>query len=701
MDVLLTYIAGSSVSLLENTLVEKEELCSAVYHYQESRPDSVVWFTLSAVATELLASVEKRFFEVLRDAVNKPLDMAYMKECIKRYRRGIIYAAESSTTIFSEPLIEDHLFGARDGKEFEDAVKSLKVFDTLMGWSDQQWRDFLSKYLAYNNHISILGVPSEALSKKLKSDEKARVKAQQEKLGEEGLAKLTKKLEEAKAENDREIPKEVIAKFKVPSPDSIHFIPSVTARSGYATDMGRLDNDAQKMLDKDQTDLPLFIHFENVPTNFVHFSLLLSTSPVPLELKPLLSVYLDNFLTTPILRDGTRVEFEQVVMELEKDTISYAIEKGSTLGCGELIRIKFVVEREKYPTAIKWLRDLCFNSLFEPERLKPTLAKTLADIPDAKRSGYDMLAAVNAMIHYSPPSASRAQGTLVRALYLKRIAHMLRSAPQDVLTKLEDIRKKLLTFSNMRVFVTADLSRLEKPVSTWEIFTKPLDTKEPLRPLDTRTAVLSDAARHPGSRHYLIPMPTIDSSFALFTAKGVDSYDHPKLPALMVAISYLDAVEGPLWVAVRGTGLAYGTNFNRGTDTGLVDFNIYRSPDAYKAYSIAKEVVTDFATGKREFDEFALEGAVSSIVMSFAEEQPTMFSAAAVGFINQVVRGIPKDWGSKILREVREVTPDEIKDVMQSILLPIFEPKTANVVVTCATIMEHVSSRTSVSSMDC
>lgn len=81
--------------------------------------------------------------------------------------------------------------------------------------------------------------------------------------------------------------------------------------------MGQLDNDVQKIVDKDGGDLPLFIHFESGPINFVHFSVVLGTSPIPLELKPLLPLFLLNFFATPIARNGKRIEYEDVVKELE------------------------------------------------------------------------------------------------------------------------------------------------------------------------------------------------------------------------------------------------------------------------------------------------------------------------------------------------------------------------------------------------
>jgi Zn-dependent M16 (insulinase) family peptidase len=52
MAVLLTYLCGSSVSVLENTIVEKEQLASSVTYWWDNRPNSVIWIQPTGVATE-------------------------------------------------------------------------------------------------------------------------------------------------------------------------------------------------------------------------------------------------------------------------------------------------------------------------------------------------------------------------------------------------------------------------------------------------------------------------------------------------------------------------------------------------------------------------------------------------------------------------------------------------------------------------
>lgn len=686
----LLYLAGSSASVLENVLVEKEQVASAVYYATEDHLSIEIRFTLTSVETKELAQVEKRFFEVLREAAEKELDMKYMQECIDRERRTWKFSTESSASSFAEYVISDFLFGKRDGSTMLD-VATLKEYDVLEKWTEAEWRQFIKKWLADAHYVSILAAPSRKLSKKLKRDEEARVIEQKRRLGPEGLKKLADKLEKAKFENDEEIPREMLAKFKIPGTDSIHFVENTTARSGAALRAGRPPNSIQKIVDADDKRSQLFIHFEHIPSSFVQLSLLISAQAVPVQLRPLLSVYTEAFFSLPVERDGKTINFEQVVVELESDTVGYTMEDAQNLGNSEMLRISFQVELEKYGTAIALLQELSWNSIFDVERLRVITAKLLADVPDAKRSGDDMLAAVHVMVHYAPESIVRARSTLVKARYLKRIKKLLAQQPDLVVQHMKDIRTALFKFENIRVLVIADAEQLSNPVSSWDSFARCLGATTPdLQPITDRHALLSGAGQQLGGRSFIVPMPTIDSSFAYATARGLDSYDHPKLPALLVANAYMNAVEGPLWVAVRGKGLAYGTNFAYNIDTGFVNFDVYRSPNAYKAFEASRQVVQDHLSGQIAFDPMMLEGAISSIVVSFANEQATIALAAQGSFTRQVVRNLPSDYKEKMLRKVRDISVDEVKEALRNIILPLFSPDTANIVITCATVLEEV-----------
>ncbi|KAK4156343.1 Presequence protease 1, chloroplastic/mitochondrial [Chaetomidium leptoderma] len=692
VNILMTYLCGSSVSVIENVMVETEQLASSVSYWWDSRPNSVIWFQPTGVATEKLAFVEQRLIALLKEVASKPLDMGYIKECIQRELRQVKLQAESSEGFYATNIITDYLFGKRNGATLKD-LETLDEYNILDGWTEPQWRDFLKKWISDAHHVSILGKPSMKLAKTLKANEEARLAKRREKLGKEGLEQLKEKLEKAKKNNEKLIPPEVLDQWPVPGTSSIHLIESATARSGKARSLGVLDNSAQKVIDAAPPGLPLFVQFEGVPTNFVHLTVHVGMTQTPMKYKPLLPLFADNFFNSPVLRDGQRVDFEQVVKQLEKDTISYQISSSARLGDYEGVAIQFQVDREKYTTIISWLRTLMFDIVFDPVRIKAAIVKALADIPEAKRDGRAMAQEVDMALHFKPESYLASKRTLVKAVYLRRLKKLLEKEPDTVLAWFEELRKSLFTFSNMRVLVTADVDKLANPVAAWDELIKNnpgLDATKDVLPITQPFSMLNAEGQSPGSfGSVIIPMTTLDSSYSVSTATGLKSYSDPRLPAYLVALGYLEAVEGPLWNAVRGNGLAYGVSFSREVDGGYIQFRVYRSPDASKAIEASRATVARLASGEEPLDRHLVEGAVSGVVFGVADEQATMAAAAQQNYVIGVVRGLEPGWNREILARVREVTEDEIRAVMRDVIMPVFEAGKSNVVVTCAPIMEE------------
>ncbi|KAK6212381.1 hypothetical protein LQW54_005334 [Pestalotiopsis sp. IQ-011] len=690
LNIVLTYLCGSSVSVLENVLVEKEALASSVGYWWDSRPDSVIWFQPTGVATDKLAFVEQRLITLIKEVLDKPLDLKYLMDCIQRERLQVKAQGEGSESYWSNNIITSYLFGDRAGSTLKD-LGSLGEYDTLEKWTEDQWKEFLRKWLVDAHHISVLGKPSQKLADDLKAKEVARIEKRKQELGPEGLEKRRKELDEAKKQNDVEIPDAVLEKWPVPGTDSIHFIESLTARSGLARSLGLASNSAQKAIDDAAPGAPLFVQFESVPSNFVHITLHIGTSDIPLKYKPLLPLFSDNFFNTPINRDGKRVDFEQVVMELEKDTIQYSIESGNRLGDTESITLRMQVEPEKYATAVNWLKIMMFDSVFDVTRLKASISKQIADIPEAKRDGRTMANEVEMAIHNDPSALLVAKRTLVRAVYFKRLKKLLEKDPDTVLSWFEEVRKSLFTFANIRVLVTADVAsaKLPDPVKTWDRLADALDTKaDAVKPIVKPHTLLSEEGKNPGNvGAIIIPMTTIDSSFSVSSSRGITSFSDPMVPSLLVAAQYLETVEGPLWTAVRGNGLAYGVYFAKEVDGGYVHFKVYRSPMASKAITAARDAIAGLANGTVPFEKPMIEGAISQIVMTMADEQATMASAATQNYIIGAVRGLEPDFSTKLLAKVRDVTEDQIRHAMTEYLLPLFEPGKSNVVVCCAPIM--------------
>jgi Zn-dependent M16 (insulinase) family peptidase len=405
-----------------------------------------------------------------------------------------------------------------------------------------------------------------------------------------------------------------------------------------------------------------------------------------------MSIFSDNFFNTHIIRDGQQINFEQVVMELERDSVGYDIGNSRQLGDSEGYMIQFQVEPEKYAAAVNWLRTMMFDSVFDPIRIKAAIMKALADVPESKRDGRSMSAEIDTAIHQDKSTLTVARRVLVKAVYLKRLKKILQKNPDQIVEWFNTIRNSLFTFENVRVLVTANLEKLPNPVTTWDPLSTALKSQNgAMVTIPKPSSTLNDEGKAPGSvGAIIVPMTALDSSFSVSTAPGLFSFSDPRLPSIMVAIGYLETVEGPLWNAVRGAGYAYGSFFSRNVESGVINYKVYRSPDASKAIIASRDAISKIANEEVPIDKHLLEGTISQIVVSFADEQSTMPGAAQQNFVQSVFRQLPKDWSKDILKRVREVNEDEIRQALKDIIMPCFEPGKSNVVITCAKLMQEV-----------
>lgn len=100
---------------------------------------------MSGVETKRLAEAERRLFETFNKAVTEGINMDYMRNCVKRTRRTKKHDVESSNAYFSGPIIVDSLYGTRTGEDLV-TLQTLKDFDILEAWSEEQWKSYLNKY---------------------------------------------------------------------------------------------------------------------------------------------------------------------------------------------------------------------------------------------------------------------------------------------------------------------------------------------------------------------------------------------------------------------------------------------------------------------------------------------------------------------------------------------------------------------------
>lgn len=155
--------------------------------------------------------------------------------------------------------------------------------------------------------------------------------------------------------------------------------------------------------------------------------------------RELLALYLNTFHSLPITRNGERLAFEDVVRLLDTETVDYDVSFGSALS--EQLEVSIKVEKDKYSTAISWLRDLLYNSHFDESRLKIVAKKLEQSLPSEKREGLQVATSVlRGMTQDPKSSAAVTMGLLARLEDTPAIVKRLKEEPQAVVRDMEDLR---------------------------------------------------------------------------------------------------------------------------------------------------------------------------------------------------------------------------------------------------------------------
>ena len=124
-----------------------------------------------------------------------------------------------------------------------------------------------SRYYIDAHSVVVRGKPSAKLSEKLAEKEKARLEKRKARLGPDGLAKAAQELQDALAEHEKPIPKEIITAFPVPDVKSIAWIPVESAQEpgiGRTARVPLPETDLARHIARDGEELPFFVQYDHV-----------------------------------------------------------------------------------------------------------------------------------------------------------------------------------------------------------------------------------------------------------------------------------------------------------------------------------------------------------------------------------------------------------------------------------------------------
>jgi len=205
----------------------------------------------------------------------------------------------------------------------------------------------------------------------------------------------------------------------------------------------------------------------------------LDTSSIPEDLRPFLVLYLEAIFELPILRDGEVIPHEEIVAQLERETVSYSSTAGfygstfSAKGFSQYVVINIKSPVSLYSKSIQWLKEILWQTQFTAERLKVEVKKITNDISYFKRNGNFVNSSAHNDLLFDKKNSNQGAMNFVRqqsflSATLKKLKK--KSTSSGVVSEMEKFRKILCDPKNLRIQVVADFFKVSQPKKKWENF---------------------------------------------------------------------------------------------------------------------------------------------------------------------------------------------------------------------------------------
>ncbi|XP_053381490.1 uncharacterized protein C05D11.1-like isoform X2 [Mercenaria mercenaria] len=693
VSLLLDYLTDSAISPLQRDFVEIEEpYCSDVHGNMIENSESSIYIKFDNVFKEKLNAIFPRLKDVLQKIGNgsEKVDMTRMGNLIQRKVLDALASIEDNPhNKMASFLIGDFLFGDSQ-EDLEGRVQTVELYTKMKTELESYWVGLINKYMIDKNHVLIIGEPSKAEQERLAREENERVEKQREALGKDGLQQKSDQLEKATEENEKEASDSVLTSVDVPNVDSINFHPIVPSCNRKpeqsAKDSGK--QNAAFPLD----NIPFRFQLDDVHTNFVQMHVMLDSTCLPQDLKYFLPLYCELLFESPVLRDGVLVSHEEIISQLEADTLSTEScigVDGGNFSCGsfpQVVKMKIQVEKEKYELGVKWLREILYQTKFPADRLKVVAKRMNNDISKYKRKGIAVLKALFRSIVFSPDCNHQVNSMLRQNRFLENLLKTLESDPKQVEEKMEEVRRLLTSPDNLTVHMSVDVEKLSadgyKPASVWSTLVPDRNISQKSNCVMKKTYEYVIPLSECKHKSVIVGVGSVESSFLIQAAECVKSSLDPDLAAVMVFIQYLTQLEGPMWRQIRGLGLSYNYRMYAVPESGLLYFILAKSTHIVNAYKEGYSIVMNYINGKTELNEIELESAKSSLTFEVIEKETTV-SDVSTQSILAYFNDVPHTYNKDLLKLISKVSLDDLKRVGAKYIAKLFDEKEVRRAVCC------------------
>nr|XP_018913326.1 PREDICTED: uncharacterized protein C05D11.1-like [Bemisia tabaci] len=685
-SVLLKYLTDTAVSPLSQHFVEIDDsYCSNVCYSIVENSESAFLLQFENVPVPKLDAVYPKLKSVLHDISHgvEKIDMKRFHSVIHRHKLECLSFLETNPhPAVAFIVINDMLYG-NTKEDLDLRLNQISQLDKMKNEPLEFWESLLKKYFVDALHVLVKGKPSTAELKRMMTEEKERISKQRTQIGDEGLKQKERELEAAMAQNEIPPPNDMLVKVPIPSTDSIkyHSIHSYSA-----------DPDSPQHPLFNASKAPIYMNVDDLRTNFVYMAILMDSSSLPQELRSYLLILTECLLESPINRDGNMISYEDVVTQLESDTvqteINVGLERMPRFTCGpysETLRLFVQLEPEKFEKGVNWIREILYQTVFTAERIKIIATKIINDVFAIKRCGNSMVRNLMKGLFFKKSSNHYAFSVLQQHKFLTKLLERLSADPEKVISEFNAVREVITTPCNMAIHLSANIGNLCElhPDAVSTLARLLPDTQTPVKnPLHVTPdwKLLSSEEERPVSG-CVVGMGSVESNFFLQSTPAIKEFDHPDLPVLLVFLQYLTQLEGPLWRQIRGAGFAYTYSMIPRPNESLLNLIFFKASNVVAAYKTTKKIIEELCQSQ-QWDSTLFESAKSSLIFEIIEREKNIGDVILQSLLRNFKK-VAMDYNQKLVESIQKVTIEDVKKVGPKYVLALFNSPLTRTALVC------------------
>uniref|UniRef100_A0A1B6DB00 Peptidase M16C associated domain-containing protein n=1 Tax=Clastoptera arizonana TaxID=38151 RepID=A0A1B6DB00_9HEMI len=638
------------------------------------------------VPIEKLTKVRSKLSEVLENIASgkDSIDMCRLSTVVNRHRLECLSHLENSPhDSIAFMAIGDMLYGNSE-QDFDQRLNQVKELQRMEKEEMSFWVNILKQYLIDRPSVTVRGIPSLKEQHRMTEKEQARVEMQRLNLGPTGLKEKESILTKAIEQNEVAPPEHILTSIKIPSIDSINFHPIKT----YTTD-------SEEQHDQfDASKAPVYMQVDHILTNFVYMFVLMDTNDVSNALRPYLLLLFESLLESPIERDGKIIPYEEVVAQLEADTVAavtrIGLESSSRFHCGpysQTASLMLQLEPEKYEKGIIWIKDLLYHTKLTVERLKIIASKIVNDVAQVKRKGNSAVRDLMKGLLYNQESNHYSCSVLRQYKFLTNMLDRLNNPDEcnQVLAEIDTVRQIVTHPSNIVIHHAANLDLLAAKVSDpADLWKQVLPyTKSPVK---NKLNVTSDWTLLNSESNTLhscvVGMGAVESTFFCQTTPAIKDFLDPDLAPLLVFLQYLTQLEGPMWRQIRGMGLAYSYNIIPRPNENMLYLTFYRATNVVGAYKEAKAIVESKLCDNIFWEKPLFDSAKSSLIFEIIEREKSIGDVVAQSLLSYF-KNVDHNYNRWLVELISNVTTEDLCRVGPRYVTSLFDPKNSKTTLVC------------------